>query len=175
MRVTYAVLLIVMIFCSGCGLLDGQNASGLQDYCVKAIGSTPVKYSIQKCVMTPPGTRNCYLMMEIEPAEFAKLATALNLNKTVFIDPKTGEVDTRLSMDVLGRLEKVEDFKVQNPSFSLKDIDTWNVEPLKSGVDLYLANPPVPPISGNSRSSFNFLIYEASSNKACVFLAYPYG
>ena len=175
MRVTYAVLLIMVIFCSGCGLLDGQNASGLHDYFVKAIGSTPVKYSVQKCVMSPSGSRSCYLIMEIEPAEFAKLTTALNLTKTGFIDPKTGEVDTRLAMDVLCRLEKVEDFKVQNPSFNLKDMDTWNVEPLKSGADLYLANPPVPPISGNSRSSFNFLIYEASSNKACVFLAYPYG
>jgi len=175
MKAAFTIMLVMLVFCSGCGLLDGYNASGLNDYFVKAIGSTPVKYSIQKCVMSPSGTRSCYLIMEIEPAEFAKLEVALNLKKTAFIDPVTGELDSSLAMIVLGRLEKVDEFKVQNTAFDLKNFDTWKVEPLKPGADLYLAKPALPPISGNSRTSFDFLIYDSGINKACVFLGYPYG
>lgn len=175
MRIFLFIMLIANVFSSGCSLLDGTNASGLKDYFVKTVEPAGVKYSIQKCEMSPAGTRSCYMIIDIDPAEFSKLATKLNLKKTYLFDSKTGELDSQLAMKVLNRASVIHEFKLQTPAFDLKNFETWNVEPLMPTAEFYLANPPVKPISGNSTTSFDFLIYDTATNIGFVFLSYPYG
>ncbi|MBF0406232.1 MAG: hypothetical protein HQM10_02675 [Candidatus Riflebacteria bacterium] len=164
------------IFISGCTLFDSSTANGLKNYFLDAIKPHGIKVDEIACKVSPPGTRSAYYHFKISPAEFAKMKTALKLKKEELYDPVTKEI-TNFSLLTFhfSRAKEVENFAFQNPKFVPEDFDTHKESPLLSGVDIYVAEPPLKPMSGNSRSSFSFLIYNSSSNQACAFLEYPYG
>jgi hypothetical protein len=42
-------------------------------------------------------------------------------------------------------------------------------------IRIFYSDPPLPPMSGNSRSSFDHLLYDATTGMCLAILEYPYG
>lgn len=170
------ILGIFSIFSLGCGLMDDYSARGLKNYFIDAIKPHNIKIEEIACAISPSGSRTGYFLFKIDSGNFVSLITALKLEKKELFDPvKKEAIGNQELFFFLSRAKDIANFPCQNPLFKINDLDTWNETPFAAGIDVYIANPPLAPFSGNTRSSFDFLIYNSSTNQACAFLQYPYG
>ena len=108
-----------------------------------------------KCSMTESGrSRRGYCSFTSEPEEFQRLKSMWKLEP----DLKAGQPDLRDVME--SRFNN--GCASIGPDFGRRAIR-------------YVPRDLLPPMPGNTRTSFNRLLYEPGSKTVCIDLEYPYG
>lgn len=150
------------------------NASGLRNYFLGLIASHNIKIQEIKCKMFPATSRAGYFLFEINPQEFKKLKEGLRLQEkeasTYHEDIQIYELASEVKMLLLQGHPVASLFT--NKRLNINETpENWPNPPVPNEVKLYYAVPPLP----KNNPKFDYLIYNSSSNKCCVFMQYPYG
>ncbi len=162
-------ILTVVIYLGGCDAVDRYHSEGLKDYFLQFIDSAKTKIIEVEDGMFP-SSRQGYFLFKISSEEFIKLAQDLSLKQLQSQD------DIR---EVYNSYEQDLNFikwDIKNPNWDPDNRETWiNNFPILPEFPMYYADPSLPPMEGNTRSSFMHLIYNTTSETCCVLLEYPYG
>jgi len=174
-KIRNLVLVIALLFLSGCSIIEGSSGQGLKKYFLGFTEPHNIKMNEVSCGMER-GSRAGYFLFEITPVEFTRLRQALHLKEAPQNEEFKGDdYPSMIILQALRRGSLVGGFDFASPDFDKNDYETWSKSPLASGVKIYTADPPLQPMEGNVSSSFDFLIYNPSTGKCCAFLKYPYG
>jgi len=164
----YFILTVVIYLC-GCDAVDRYHSEGLKDYFLQFVDSSKIKIVEVENGMFP-SSRQGYFLFTISSEEFIKLTQDLSLKQLKSKD------------DIIAVYKSYEQelnfikWNIKNPNWDPDDRETWiDNFPLLQEVAIYYADPSLPPMEGNSRSSFMHLIYDSTSEACCVLLEYPYG
>jgi len=153
-----------------CRRLDRFNANGLKDYFIGFLNRDRIKLVEIECKMHPAHSRAGYCLFEVNEADFKKMQRILNLKEVIIEADTNGYYHSPLFSEL-----QIVKFEFMNSSYDLNDVNSWHQFPLRESVKVFKADPPLPPLRGNEKSSFKFLIYNKNTYKLCVFLEYPYG
>ncbi len=111
-----------------------------------------------------------YFLFKISSEEFIKLAQDLSLKQL------QSQADIREVYISYEQQLNFINWDIKNPNWNYDNSETWiDSSPILPEVIIYYADPSLPPMEGNSRSSFMHLIYNTTSEACCVLLEYPYG
>ena len=162
-------ILSVVIHLGGCDSVDRYHSEGLKDYFLQFIDSSKIKIvEVEDGIF--PSSRQGYFLFKISSEEFTKLTQDLSLKELL------SQADIREVYNSYEKELNFIDWNIKNPNWNPDDSETWiDNSPTLPEVTIYYADPSLPPMEGNSRSSFMHLIYNTTSETCCVLLEYPFG
>jgi hypothetical protein len=166
---------LIALALQGCDIVNPSR--GLANYFRKLLDSGKITVS-EVSVGMFPSSRMGYFIFTLPPQEFIKLTAALSLNQIASLDD-----ERRTCLHYREGLEEVSGakFDIWNPGWNPDDTNTWldekgnDIRPTKPSISIYYADPPLPPMPGNSRTSFNHLFYDSTTGTCLAILEYPYG
>jgi len=173
-KLLYLVFFIWTI-ASGCGVIERYHAQGLKNYFLEFL--KPQRIQIKEISFKMfSSSRQGYFLFKISPHEFERLREILSLKQINGYEESNGIVSvTPKIMGWIGKIDLIDNFEYRNQSYDLDNMNTWTKSPFLPNVYMYIAEPPLAPMEGNTRSSFVLLLYNSSTEKSCVILEYPYG
>jgi hypothetical protein len=159
----------------GCGIADPSR--GLATYFRNFLNSGKINFTEESRGMFP-SSRMGYFVFTVPHDEWAKLKAALSLKEIAEL-----ETERSVCLSCRDQFKTVKNvpFDIWNIGWNPDDSETWlddkgnAIKATKPGVSVFYADPPLPPMEGNSTTSFEHLIYDSTTGRCYAILAYPYG
>jgi hypothetical protein len=159
----------------GCGIADPSR--DLANYFRKFLDTGKITVTEESRGMFS-SSRMGYFIFTLPREESAKLQAALSLKPITSWDE-----ERRVCLLYRDRFKEVKNIKfdIWNTGWNPDAEGTWlddkghDVKPTKPSITIFIANPPLPPLAGNSTTSFKHLFYDSSTGRCYVILEYPYG
>ena len=166
---------LVALALHGCGIADPSR--DLANYFRKFLDSGKITVTEESRGMFP-SSRMGYFIFILPGEESAKLQAALSLKPITSWDE-----ERRVCLLYRDRFAKVKHvkFDIWNTGWNPDDEGTWlddkgqDIKPTKPSISIFIAVPPLPPMAGNSTTSFKHLFYDSTTGRCYVILEYPYG
>jgi hypothetical protein len=175
MKITDAIsTVLIALALQGCDYVNPSR--GLANYFRKFLDSREISVT-EVSVGMFPSSRMGYFIFTLPPQEFILLKAALSLKQITSLDD-----ERRTCLHYRNRFNELRGakFDIWNPGWDPDDTNTWldrkgnDIKPTKPSISIYHADPPLPPMPGNSRTSFNHLFYDSTTGTCLAILEYPY-